>query len=136
MFKHLVQKPTEEEVTAIIRDAVIIEQEFLTKALPVAMIGMNCDLMKQYIEFVADRLLSELGCSKVKLNTYTVHIGLYHINFNMIINRMFVLEYNILLSCTNNRPIILYFRFTTKKIHLILWNISPSRERQTSLRRR
>lgn len=65
MFKHLVQKPSEEEVTAIIRDAVIIEQEFLTQALPVAMIGMNCDLMKQYIEFVADRLLGELGCTKV-----------------------------------------------------------------------
>lgn len=64
MFKHLVQKPTPEEVTAIIRDAVTIEQEFLTDALPVAMIGMNCDLMKQYIEFVADRLLVELGCKK------------------------------------------------------------------------
>jgi ribonucleoside-diphosphate reductase subunit M2 len=65
MFKHLVQKPSEEEVTAIIRDAVAIEQEFLTEALPVAMIGMNCNLMKQYIEFVADRLLVELNCKKV-----------------------------------------------------------------------
>jgi ribonucleoside-diphosphate reductase subunit M2 len=65
MFKHLVQKPTEEEVKAIIRDAVNIEQEFLTEALPVAMIGMNCDLMKQYIEFVADRLLVELNCTKI-----------------------------------------------------------------------
>ncbi|CAB3360737.1 Hypothetical predicted protein [Cloeon dipterum] len=65
MFKHLVQKPSVEEVTKIITDAVVIEQEFLTEALPVAMIGMNCDLMKQYIEFVADRLLVELGCPKV-----------------------------------------------------------------------
>ena len=65
MFKHLVQKPTEDEVKEIISDAVTIEQEFLTEALPVAMIGMNCNLMKQYIEFVADRLLLELGCSKV-----------------------------------------------------------------------
>jgi ribonucleoside-diphosphate reductase subunit M2 len=65
MFRHLVQKPTPEEVTKIIADAVTIEQEFLTDALPCAMIGMNCDLMKQYIEFVADRLLVELGCSKV-----------------------------------------------------------------------
>lgn len=40
-------------------------QEFLTQALPVKLIGMNCDLMKQYIEFVADRLLLELGFSKV-----------------------------------------------------------------------
>lgn len=40
-------------------------QEFLTEALPVKLIGMNCELMKQYIEFVADRLLLELGFSKV-----------------------------------------------------------------------
>lgn len=41
-------------------------QEFLTEALPVGLIGMNCTLMKQYIEFVADRLLMELGFSKVR----------------------------------------------------------------------
>lgn len=68
MFKHVVQKPTEIEIISIIRDAVKIEQEFLTEALPVAMIGMNCDLMKKYIEFVADRLLVELGCPKVYLS--------------------------------------------------------------------
>lgn len=65
MFSHLVQKPSEERITNIIRDAVKIEQEFLSEALPVYLIGMNCDLMCQYIEFVADRLLSELGCSKI-----------------------------------------------------------------------
>lgn len=43
----------------------VIEQEFLTEALPCDMIGMNCDLMRRYIEFVADRLLVELGCKKV-----------------------------------------------------------------------
>ncbi|XP_076804055.1 ribonucleoside-diphosphate reductase subunit M2-like isoform X2 [Clavelina lepadiformis] len=65
MFKHLVNKPSEERVAEIVKDAVKIEQEFLTDALPVALIGMNNKLMKQYIEFVADRLLVELGCSKV-----------------------------------------------------------------------
>jgi len=65
MFKHLVQKPSEERVKAIVKEAVVIEQEFLTAALPVSLIGMNCDLMKQYIEYVADRLLFELKCSKV-----------------------------------------------------------------------
>ncbi|XP_058059852.1 ribonucleoside-diphosphate reductase subunit M2 isoform X2 [Anopheles bellator] len=65
MFKYLVQKPSTVRVTEIIRDAVVIEQEFLTKALPVDMLGMNCELMSQYIEFVADRLLVELGCEKV-----------------------------------------------------------------------
>ncbi|XP_026472983.1 ribonucleoside-diphosphate reductase subunit M2 [Ctenocephalides felis] len=65
MFKHLVQKPTKSRVIEIIREAVVIEQEFLTDALPVRLLGMNCDLMSQYIEFVADRLLVELGCDKI-----------------------------------------------------------------------
>ncbi|XP_053323202.1 ribonucleoside-diphosphate reductase subunit M2 B [Spea bombifrons] len=65
MFQHLVNKPTEETVTKIIADAVEIEQEFLTDALPVNLIGMNCSLMKTYIEFVADRLLNELGYPKI-----------------------------------------------------------------------
>lgn len=65
MFKHLVQKPTKERVIEIIREAVKIEQEFLSDALPVSMLGMNCDLMCQYIEFVADRLLTELNVEKV-----------------------------------------------------------------------
>ncbi|XP_004607745.2 ribonucleoside-diphosphate reductase subunit M2 B isoform X1 [Sorex araneus] len=65
IFHYLVNKPSEERVTEIIANAVGIEQEFLTEALPVDLIGMNCVLMKQYIEFVADRLLVELGFSKV-----------------------------------------------------------------------
>ena len=65
MFRHLVQKPSVEQITSIIKDAVSIEQEFLTDALPVRLIGMNCELMKQYIEFCADRLLVELNCPKV-----------------------------------------------------------------------
>ncbi|CAB3240149.1 unnamed protein product [Arctia plantaginis] len=60
MFKHLVQKPSKAHVLKIIKDAVVIEQEFLTDALPVRLLGMNCDLMSEYIEFVADRLLLEL----------------------------------------------------------------------------
>ncbi|XP_063993545.1 ribonucleoside-diphosphate reductase subunit M2 B isoform X2 [Diachasmimorpha longicaudata] len=65
LFKHIVQKPSQERVISIIADAVQIEQEFLTEALPVAMIGMNCELMSRYIEFVADRLLVELECPKI-----------------------------------------------------------------------
>lgn len=65
MFSHLVNKTSEERVIEIIKEAVVIEQEFLTEALPVALIGMNCQLMKQYIEFVADRLLVELKCPKI-----------------------------------------------------------------------
>lgn len=65
LFKHLKNKPSEKKIKAIITDAVSIEKEFLTEALSVDLIGMNCGLMAQYIEFVADRLLVELQCSKV-----------------------------------------------------------------------
>ena len=67
MFTYLKNKPSEERIKGIIKDAVVIEQEFLTEALPVKLIGMNHNLMKQYIEFVADRLLVALKCSKVKI---------------------------------------------------------------------
>lgn len=63
--KHLHHRLTVEQVTQIITDAVMIEKNFVTDALPVRLIGMNADLMTQYIEFVADRLLLELGCPKV-----------------------------------------------------------------------
>lgn len=65
MFRHLVNKPSHETVKKIIMNAVEIEQEFLTDALPVKLIGMNCDLMRTYIEFVADRLMLELGFEKI-----------------------------------------------------------------------
>ncbi|KRY71501.1 Ribonucleoside-diphosphate reductase subunit M2 [Trichinella pseudospiralis] len=65
LYSHLKNKPAEDRVRQIITEAVSIEQEFLTDALPVRLIGMNCVLMSQYIEYVADRLLVELGCSKV-----------------------------------------------------------------------
>jgi hypothetical protein len=98
MFKHLVQKPSEEEVKAIIRDAVIIEQEFLTEALPVAMIGMNCSLMKQYIEFVADRLLVELNCTKVSSLLNLVQLGrCIHFNVLTVINLIQVWLWHILI---------------------------------------
>lgn len=63
--KHLRHKLDPEQVREIIVDAVTIEKEFVTDSLPVKLIGMNADLMTQYIEFVADRLLGELGCEKV-----------------------------------------------------------------------
>ena len=63
--KHLKNMLPKEQVTEIIKDAVEIEKEFVTDALPVRLIGMNSDLMTQYIEFVADRLLVELGNQKI-----------------------------------------------------------------------
>ena len=49
----------------IFNEAVSIEKEFITESIPCAMIGMNADLMKQYIEFVSDRLLVQLGYEKI-----------------------------------------------------------------------
>ena len=62
---HLANKVSEERIKEIITSALEIEKEFITESLPVRLIGMNADLMKQYLEFVADRLLVDLGCSKV-----------------------------------------------------------------------
>jgi len=66
---HVVNKLPEETVRAIIKNAVDIEKEFVTDALPVKLIGMNAELMCQYIEFVADRLLTELHCQKLYNST-------------------------------------------------------------------
>ncbi|WP_428328860.1 ribonucleoside-diphosphate reductase small subunit [Mucilaginibacter sp.] len=65
LYRMLSNKLSKEAATAIITDAVEIEKEFISDALPVSLIGMNAKLMSQYIEFVADRWLGELGYDKV-----------------------------------------------------------------------
>ncbi|GAA5884152.1 hypothetical protein JCM6882_002157 [Rhodosporidiobolus microsporus] len=65
LFSHLSRRPSPHIIAEIISSAVTIEKEFLTSALPVGLIGMNADLMCQYIEFVADRLLVALGNEKL-----------------------------------------------------------------------
>jgi len=62
---HIENKLTEKRIKDIICGALEIEKEFILEALPVRLIGMNSDLMSQYLEFVTDRLLVALGCSKV-----------------------------------------------------------------------
>ena len=62
--EHIVNKLPVKTLRKIIIDAVDIEKEFICESLPVRLIGMNSDLMSQYIEFVADRLLVELGTEK------------------------------------------------------------------------
>ena len=61
---HLINKVPKERIREIIVDALNIEREFITESLPVSLIGMNAGLMTQYLEFVADRLLVELGCDR------------------------------------------------------------------------
>ncbi|XP_049607117.1 ribonucleoside-diphosphate reductase subunit M2-like [Syngnathus scovelli] len=67
-YSYLLKKPSQDRVKDIITKAVSIEQEFLSEALPVDLIGTNSSLMKQYIQFVADRLLSDLGLAKVYMS--------------------------------------------------------------------
>lgn len=69
LYKMLENRLSTEVVTGIIKDAVEIEKEFINDALPVSLIGMNAKLMSQYIEFVADRWLVELGYPKVYNST-------------------------------------------------------------------
>jgi ribonucleotide reductase beta subunit family protein with ferritin-like domain len=65
LYSMLTHKLPESRVHEIIRAAVDCEKEFVSEALPVELIGMNSELMKQYIEFVADRLLVAVGVSKL-----------------------------------------------------------------------
>jgi len=61
---HVVDKPSEVKIKEIILSALEIEKEFITESLPVSLIGMNSNLMKQYLEFVTDGLLVKFGCKK------------------------------------------------------------------------
>ena len=61
---HLEEKPSEKRIKEIVLSALEIEKEFITESLPVSLIGMNSNLMKQYLEFVVDGLLVKMGCSK------------------------------------------------------------------------
>ncbi|KAJ6424110.1 hypothetical protein OIU85_001919 [Salix viminalis] len=65
LYSLLRNKLSEERVKGIVKEAVVIEREFVVDSLPCALVGMNGELMSQYIEFVADRLLGALGCGKV-----------------------------------------------------------------------
>jgi ribonucleoside-diphosphate reductase subunit M2 len=65
LYSKLVKKLNKKRIYEIIQEAVEIEKEFITEAIPCRMIGMNAMLMSQYIEFVADRLIVQLGYDKV-----------------------------------------------------------------------
>ena len=69
LYSKLLNKLDETKIYEIVKDAVKIEQEFICEALPCRLIGMNAKLMSQYIEFVADRLLIQLGYNKIYNST-------------------------------------------------------------------
>ena len=61
---HVENRPSEKRIREILLSALEIEKEFITESLPVSLIGMNSNLMKQYLEFVVDGLLVKMGCKK------------------------------------------------------------------------
>ena len=61
---HIENKPSEKRIKEILLSALEIEKEFITESLPVSLIGMNSNLMKQYLEFVTDQLLVKFECKK------------------------------------------------------------------------
>ena len=65
LYSKLLNKLSQEVIHEIIKDSVEIETNFICEALPCRLIGMNSDLMSQYIKFVADRLSLQLGCDKI-----------------------------------------------------------------------
>jgi len=65
LYSHLEHRLEESFVKAMVEEAVQIEMKFITESIPCAMIGMNAELMKQYIKYVADRLLKSLGYSPI-----------------------------------------------------------------------
>lgn len=69
IYKHLENKLSQNEIEEIFREAVKIEEEFICESLPCNLIGMNQKLMKQYIRYVADRLIVQLGFNKIYNDT-------------------------------------------------------------------
>lgn len=65
LFEEIENKPPKAKVHKIIREAVKIEKQFITESLPCRLVGMNDELMARYIEFVADRLSTQLGYGKI-----------------------------------------------------------------------
>ena len=91
---HVVNKVPKARIQEIIEYAVEIEKEFITESLPVRLIGMNSDMMSQYIEFVADRLLMELGNDKIYNATnpfdFMDMISLMQFYMLLLVRNMFV----------------------------------------------
>lgn len=65
LYSHIANRLSEEEIHSIVKEAVEIEKEFIIDSIPCALLGMNNDLMREYIEFVADRLVVQLGYNKI-----------------------------------------------------------------------
>ena len=102
LYKYIQNRIPKEEVIGMMKEAVEIEEEFICDSISVNLIGMNCDLMKQYIRYVADRLMIQFGYEKIYHETnpfpFMVKISLDG-KTNFFEQR--VSEYNQVQSCNN-----------------------------------
>ncbi|CAL8991642.1 unnamed protein product [Prunus brigantina] len=123
-----------QKVNGIVHEAVKIETEFVCEALPCALIGMNSDLMSQYIKFVADRLLVALGYQK----KYNVDNPFDWMEFISLQELKPLASYQSMWDCRNERRTFLREGWVTIKKHLLcqaskmVERISSSRWTQTS----
>ena len=65
LYSMIKNKLSQNDIHRIIKEAVTIEMEFITESIPCNLLGMNADLMKEYIKFIADRLVVQLGYEKI-----------------------------------------------------------------------
>jgi ribonucleotide reductase beta subunit family protein with ferritin-like domain len=93
LYSMLNIKLSQQRIEEIIMEAVEIEKESVCSSLPVSLIGMNCDLMSQYIEFVADRLLLMLGYSKV-YNTINPFDWMEMISLQGLVKHTSIIHFN------------------------------------------
>lgn len=82
LYSKIINKLDEKKVKNMINESVEIEKEFIIESLPCKLIGMNSDLMSQYIEFIADKILKNLGYSKL-YNVVNPFLFMQNININV-----------------------------------------------------
>lgn len=102
LYKYVSNRVSEAEARDIMKNAVEIEEEFICSSISVDMIGMNCTLMRQYIKYVADRLMNQFGYSKI-YNESNPFPFMQKISLDGKTNffEQRVSEYNLAQSCTN-----------------------------------
>jgi ribonucleotide reductase beta subunit family protein with ferritin-like domain len=106
LYKYISNRIPKSEAEQIMREAVNIEEEFICNSISVDMIGMNCTLMKQYIRYVADRLLVQFGYEKIYHdNCPFAFMQKISLDGKTNFFEQRVSEYNLAQGCTNNETL-------------------------------
>lgn len=114
LYKYVEDELSEDRAHEIVQEITSMATVFMTKTLPVSIIGINCVLMRQYIEFAADRLLVDLGYSKVSYSDLEPQIDSKQTT-NAMCSKLIM-----------SLPFLPCYRYTTKRIHSISWMMPPT----------